>query len=446
MTAAAIYARLPVALQQAACTVEGWRIRRHRYGSGFEALLRAAEERMRWPEERLAAYRDQRYAGFIELARRHAPYYRHLPGEALPLLEKQQVRENALAFRSAARRPAELRPVHTSGTTGSGLRFWATSEALQEQWAVWWRYRRWHGLEPGTLCGYFGGRPVVPVEQGEPPFWRYDLAGRQILFSAAHFHPRHLPSYVNELRRRRPPWLHGYPSLLALLAAYVLDRGLDLGYQIQWITTGAENLLPQQAQLLRAAFGVQPRQHYGMAEAVANASECEAGLLHIDEDFSAVELLPVAGVEGAYSIAGTNFTNPATPLIRYQVSDHVTLAPGGCGCGRPGRVLERVDGRQEDYVMLADGTRLGRLDHIFKDFVSVREAQIVQRVPGEVQLHVVRGQGYGASDERALLAEARLRLGAAMKIELLYTEQAERSATGKLRFVINHLATGKAMA
>jgi len=48
-------------------------------------------------------------------------------------------------------------------------------------------------------------------------------------------------------------------------------------YPIRWITVGAENLLPQQADLIEQAFGARPRQHYGMAEAIANSSECERG-------------------------------------------------------------------------------------------------------------------------------------------------------------------------
>lgn len=439
MTAAeAVYARLPIPLQQAACSLEGWRIRRHRYGDRFALLLREAEERLTWPEERLLEYRDLRYRMFVEMAARTVPYYQ-AAASGQPLLEKDTVRENPLAFRSLTLRPAELRPVHTSGTTGSGLRFWATSEALQEQWAVWWRYRRWHGLQPGTLCGYFGGRSVVPVAQSAAPYWRYDIAGRQIFFSAYHLRDECLPAYVNELRRSQPPWLHGYPSLLALLAGYILDRGLDLGYRIGWVTTGAENLLPHQKEVMRRAFGVQPRQHYGMAEAVANASECEQGRLHVDEDFAYVEFVPG---KAATRIVGTNFSNPATPLIRYVVADEACLAEERCPCGRPGRLLRNVDGRQEDYVVLANGSRLGRLDHIFKDLTSVREAQIVQEQPGAIRLRVVKGRGFQAADEARLLSEARLRLGDT-RIDLEYATDLERSATGKLRLVINRMPAGQ---
>lgn len=99
--------------------------------------------------------------------------------------------------------------VHTSGTTGAGLRFASTRQALREQWAIWWRYRRWHGIEPGTWCAYFGGRSLVPLKASKPPFWRYNIPARQVMFSAYHMSPENLRAYVDELRRRRLPWIHG---------------------------------------------------------------------------------------------------------------------------------------------------------------------------------------------------------------------------------------------
>jgi phenylacetate-CoA ligase len=307
--------------------------------------------------------------------------------------------------------------------------------AVHEQWAVWWRYRRWHGIAPGTWCGYFGGRSVVPVSQAHPPFWRYDLPGHQLLFSGYHMSSANLDAYVAKLRRRRPPWLHGYPSLLALLAAHLLETGTHLGYELRWVTIGAENLLPQQAALMERAFGVRPRQHYGMTEATANVSECERGSLHVDEDFAAVEFIDTSE-EGACRIVGTNFTNPAMPLIRYDSHDVATFPGRRCGCRRAGRTVERIDGREEDYVVIASGARLGRMDHIFKDMTNVREAQIRQRHDGEITLLIVRGRSYDADDEAVLLRETRKRVGDDTRLRVEYVEELERTRTGKLRLVV----------
>ena len=114
------------------------------------------------------------------------------------------------------------------------------------------------------------------------------------------------------------------------------------------------------AALIERAFGVRPIEHYGMAEAVANSSQCPARRQHVDEDFAAVEFIPTAD-GSAWRVIGTNFTNRALPLIRYEVGDHVQLADKPCACGLPGRVLSSIDGRQEDYVILRNGARLGRI-------------------------------------------------------------------------------------
>jgi phenylacetate-CoA ligase len=195
-------------------------------------------------------------------------------------------------------------------------------------------------------------------------------------------------------------------------------------------------------ELMSRAFGVRPVQHYGMAEAVANVSECDRGRLHVDEDFAAVELVPRDS--GSYSVVGTNFTNRLTPFVRYEVDDLVTIVPdAGCECGRPGRVVERIDGRLEDYVVLKDGTRIGRMDHVFKDMVNVREAQIHQKLPGELTIRVVRMPGYTQADEEAVLHETRKRVGDGTEVKLEYADRLERSAIGKLRFVVSEIGTGR---
>ncbi len=341
-----LYLKLPVFAQNWACSLEGWRIKRLRYDAAFWQKLRAAEERMHWPVERMCAYRDARLREFLEHCGATVPYYRRLFAECgfdpkrlrrmedlqqLPILTKDTVRERPEQFLSEAVPTRERIMSHTSGTTGSGLRFAVTQDAMQEQWATWWRYRRWHGITHHTWCGYFGGRSVVPLAQKGPPFWRVNRPGRQVMFSGYHLNEQNAPVYVAELRRRRLPWLHGYPSMLALLASYVVESGDALGYSVSNVTTGAENLLPQQAAVIEQAFGVKPVQNYGMAEAVANFSEFRDERLYVDEDFAAVEFVKNEG--GGYKVVGTNFSNLATPLVRYEVGDLVEL-PAARGARR----------------------------------------------------------------------------------------------------------------
>lgn len=451
--AVSLYQRLPPSLQTLACSVEGWRIERRRYSAEFRRLLAAAEGRAFAPPELVQEYRDARLRAFVRHAAETVPYYRRLfrelgvePGDVrtlddlglLPVLTTADVQDLGSELVSPAVPERSRVPIRTSGTTGSPLRLWTTAAAVSEQWAVWWRCWRWHGIAQGTWCGYFGGRSPVPRGTRRPPYWRVNAPGRQIRFSPFHMSPDNLPLYLEELRRRRPPWLHGYSSALALLASYVVDTGFDLGYQVRWVSLGAENVLEPQKKLIRRAFGIEPLQHYGMSEAIANASQCEQGLLHVDEDFAGTELV-ADPASGGYRVVGTNFSNPAFPLLRYDVGDLVTRTANGCPCGRPGRTIASLDGRQMDYVVLRDGSRLNTLEWAFTGLNHVREAQIRQSRPGEIVVRVVRTPAYAAEDEAALRSSLTEIVGPDTDVEIEYVESIERTERGKFRFVVSEL-------
>ena len=356
----------------------------------------------------------------------------------LPVLTKDEAKSNVARISNQSYPRRELISRHTSGTTGSGLVFTGTRLSEQETWAVWWRYRLWHGITRDTWCGYFGGRSVVPASQARPPFWRTNYAGRQIMFSAYHLNERNAASYLDCLRMRKVSWLHGYPSVLSLLASFISDRSLEPLQSVRIVTTGAESLSDAQRAQIERAFGAKVREHYGQAETVANISECEAGSLHVDEDFSLVEFEPLSTLPGRYRIIGTNWVNPAFPLFRYDTGDVASLdEKATCSCGRSGRIVSQIDGRIEDYLVLPDGTKIGRLDHIFKDCINIREAQIYQAHDGRISFRIVKGDQYGARDQAQLEAEVRKRLGSDIDFDIQYYPEITRTASGKLRFVVS---------
>jgi phenylacetate-CoA ligase len=450
----AFYLRLPPVAQNWVTTLEGWRIQRVRFNREFHDLLEACRERLSWSHERAVAFRDERLREAVARAAATMPHYRaafqRLGIRAqeirtladlarLPILTRPEVQAAVSSFTSEAISGRETMVCHTSGSTGTGLHFPATRRSHREQWAVWWRNWMDHGLALGTPCLQVAGRSVVPLAQQVPPFWRYNRAGRQILFSAYHLNDATAPSYLEEMRRSGACWMHGYPSMISLLAGYALELGVKL--PLRWVTLGAENVLPHQVEVIRAAFGVEPIQHYGMAEAAANISLCRRGALHVDEDFAAVEFVPLEGDQ--YRIVGTNFANAAFGLFRYDVGDVATVTGRTCDCGRPGRVVDRIDGRMEDFVVTRRGARLGRLDHVFKDLVRVREAQIRQSEPGRMTILIVKAEGYGESDEQALRQEMLKRVGEEVAFDVRYVDAIPRTSTGKLRFVVSTLASGQ---
>ena len=452
MNIEAIYARLPILIQQVAVSLEGWRTVRSRYAPEFHRLLHECTARGRISQEEAFTLRDARLAAFVTFAAAHVPYYRELFArlgieprdicgladlEALPVLTKADVQPEPSRFIPDTPQGRTI-ITHTSGSTGAGLRFPVTLSAYREQWAFWWRYRMAHGITLDEPCLYFGGRSVVPLSQHRPPYWRYNRPGRQLLFSGYHLGPDTASDYLDAMERSGFRWMHGYPSMLALIAGYALERQRTIG--MQWVTIGAESLLPHQVEIIQQAFGVKPLGHYGLAEGAANISMCPERRFHIDEDFAAVECLPLN--DGIYRLVGTNFTNYAFPLLRYDTGDTATLSSDSCPCGRPGRVVASIDGRREDYLITRDGRKLGRLDHVFKDMVHIREAQLRQSRAGEATVLIVRAPGYSTADEHMLREEMLKRVGTEIAFTIEYVDAIPRTRSGKLRFVVSTIDEG----
>lgn len=324
--------------------------------------------------------------------------------------------------------------VHTSGTTGSSFQFDTTLDCQQAQFACFWRCYQQHDIKFGTWQAQFSSRNVVPKRLSNPPFWRIDFFGKRYYMSAFHENDQNLGAYYSIIRKKRFKWISGYPSLMVLLAQWMNARGLKFDF-VESVTCGAENLYIHQSDAIERAFGVRPIQSYGQTENVAIFSEQPDGKILVDEDFSAVELLPTGEGADERCVVGTCLFNYATPLIRYCTNDVVTL---GSFTGAR-REIKTIDGRSEDYLFLPDGTKIGKLDHLFKDTVHFKEAQIYQRKDYSVVLRVVGDPRSCVQDEAVALSEFNRSTGGIIPVEFEYLPAIQHTEAGKLRFVISEI-------
>jgi phenylacetate-CoA ligase len=449
------YHRLPVSLQNVALSGLGYHIKFKRYNGAFFQALHRMQERDEWSADRLQSYIDDAVKSFVHHAATTVPYYRALfrregiaPADIssaadllrLPILRKQQVQDRVEDFISDAIPKSQLIRVETSGSTGAGLPVFVTMQALRLQWAVWWRHRLRHGIQFGTPCVVFRGMSLFPPGQDAPPYSRYNHAERQVYVNGNQIHPASMPHILDDFNRRRVPWFHGYPSVITALASLMLEHDVRLDYPLRWVSLGSEQVLDHQIEAIEKAFGVTPIHHYGMVEAIGNISQDPDGMSYVDEDFGALELAPDEQ-SGLCTVAGTNLTNPAFPLIRYQVDDLVQFDGERDSRGR--RIVDRIHGRADDYVVSSNGARIGRLDFLFMGNANVREAQIIQHELGEIVIRIVRGGSYSDADELRILAAARRRLGSEVGIRFEYVSAIQRGPSGKMRHVLSHLPEGR---
>ncbi len=418
-----IYDSLPVWAQSVAVNVASARNFKAKYGGVFRGWLADLERNEKKSRDEMLHQQQVAIRHLLDYAVEHVPAYKGRTPEnwsEWPPLEKATIAAQPETFLSDEFNPLDLMELHTSGTTGTPLSVRFSKEYHQIEMAFRWRHKAWAGVPFLSSSAYVSGHPVVPPNQTKPPFWRWDKVEKRLLCSSYHLTRENLPAYVAAFQNYRPDFIHGYPSSLYLFS----------GYTPKAVFTASETLLGFQRAAIERAFGAKVFNWYGNTEMTCNIVECAAGNLHYRTDYGVLELLD----DGTMIVTGLN--NRAMPLIRYRVGDRAMAKAGTCSCGCAFPLIERIEGRVEDYVRTPDGRFIGRLDHLFKDAKHVREAQIEQTRLDEIVLRIVKEDGF---EEQPVLAEARQRLGDSVKIRFEYVNAIERTAAGKFRFIVSQL-------
>jgi len=453
----ALYHALPAPLRSWAATARGLHLQHWRRGRDSEQLEQQALERDRWSDEQWRDFVEDRRARILHIAATRVPWYReHWAArrrrgdraawdllENWPQLEKEDLRAHPRAFLVDGADPRRMFHEHTSGTTGKPLDLWRTRETVRTLYAIARaRGRHWHGIAATARFARLGGQLVIPVRQRRPPFWVWNGAMRQLYMSTYHLAPDLIPWYLAALREYRIIFLAGYTSALAALARHALQHGYgDL--QMRAAITNAEPVTREQREVIGRAFQTRVVETYGMAEAVAAASECEAGQLHQWPEIGHIEIADVDatgpdGDVGEYLCTG--LLNAEMPLIRYRVGDRGTeprRVP--CACGRTLPVIASVQGRLTDLLITRDGRRVFWLNPVFYG-LPVRESQIEQNSLDTVVVRVVPGPGFGAETGRILRDRLRERLGP-IEVAIDLVTEIPRTPAGKLRAVICNVGT-----
>jgi phenylacetate-CoA ligase len=259
--------------------------------------------------------------------------------------------------------------------------------------------------------------------------------------------PDTLADYANELARPGYDYWQGYPSAIGLFCRYLLDEGIELGdARPKAVFLSSETVLDSQRETISEATGAPVADLYANAELTVSAVQCPEGSYHVDSEFCVLEIDPQEETDEWVrgEVISTGLVDRAMPLIRYRTGDIATLRKNvRCGCGRARPLLERIDGRIEDYVVTPDGRRVGRLDHIFKDALQVKEAQIIQEDPRQLRVRIVPRRGFGELERRGLEEAIHSVLGDQIEILIESVDSIPRDATGKFRAVISRLAVGQ---
>jgi phenylacetate-CoA ligase len=355
---------------------------------GFEEMARVTQELL----ERRVRDAIARFPLYAEKVRAHRG---SLPDGGEPIQPEELpvwTRPDQRSLYEQQKSPPDSAYVHrTSGSTGLPVTFHVTRESYEWRCAVMDRGYGWAGAEEGHRAFYlwrgdYGQKALTERIKKKV----HNTLQRRVFFDVfQQMGDEEKAECCRIINGFRPYAIVGYTSMLVDLARYVRDHPGALAWKTRTLLSAAEGLQPGQRKMLEEHLTREVFMTYGSREFMSVGVECDQHRgYHIHADNVLVEVIDDAGrpaPPGEHGrIVGTDLRNAATPFIRYEIGDYGTMAPAGpegaCPCGMPFPLLTSVDGRLQDVVYTADGSKVTGLvvGFAMRQFGWIEGYQVVQ--------------------------------------------------------------------
>lgn len=405
----------------------------------------------------------RRLRELLTRAARHAPYYRRLFRQLglsesdltsfaaedlrrLPLLTREDLSAPAEEFTTAP--PAQLDLVTTGGSSGAPLVFYLDRGRSPKEWAfvldAWSKI----GFSPGEVRAVFRGVHLAHVDRTP---WEYNRPLRELRLSPFHLTDQWMGRYCGLMRKHGARFLHGYPSALALFAAYVLRAGReDIAGQIRGVMTISERLFGHQRELIGHAFRrASLTSTYALGERVAFGSEVAgaADVYEIEPLHGITELVDEHGVSierrgETGRIVGTGLLLGGTAFVRYDTGDLATLVESPSASNGYRLIVSGIRGRRaQEFLVGADGQLISMtaINIHSPAYTKMVAFQFLQTVPGRAVVKVIPARGCGADDIQPFVREISRKIGRSMTFDIELVERLESSVRGKTKFIDQRL-------
>lgn len=427
-----------------------------RHGRTYRRTFAQLAESETWTPELMAGLQSKLLLELLSEARLGTDYYRdalasfsdpdlsaltqRLDVRALPLLDKATLKRNTSSFDNRLRR--SVARSSTSGSTGSPLEVHYDRRSIEISFGFLHRHRAWLGLGRWPKSVRLSGRQLQRSDEQRPPYWMANPFERQLLVSTYHLQDAAFESIARRIRRFAPTVIDGYPSAIQALGTGLHQYG---GVpSVEAIITTAETVTPNIRDQIERTLGAPLFDYYSASEGAPLIQQCERGGLHMRPESGIFEVLDPGGEPVPRGEAGelvvTSFRQWKTPLIRYRTGDSIVLPETErlCPCGRSLPLVQRILGRQEDFILTPDGRSIGMFAYRTLKYISgLREAQIVQTSPTTFIVHAALDGTQSQSDVLAQITDVFTRiLGYYPHIEMHTHTQVPRGPSGKLRAVI----------
>ena len=366
--------------------------------------------------------------------------------QSLPILSKTDIQNAGDQLLSGDY--SDKRKLHeksTSGSIGTPLSVFWDRESNEFKRACVVRSTEWSGSQFGERQAMLWGNPP-DHSSGWRAVLRTKLLRRARYLDTLKMDEKDVRRFAEEMRAWRPGLLFGHAHSLYLYAEYLVKHA-DLRIRPNGIISTAMVLHDWQRRTIEKVFQCRVTNRYGCEEVSLIASQCEeSGGLHVNAEGVYVEVIRPDGSPckpgEIGSVIVTDLVNRAMPIIRYQVGDTAVMSDAPCPCGRGLPLLERLEGREADYVVTRDGHFVSGIS-LTENFAvlvpGIAQIQIVQERIDHFVFRVVKGPEFGPRSEAIVDGLVADRFGPNTTYRFDFVDRIPQEASGKYRFCISHV-------
>jgi phenylacetate-CoA ligase len=338
----------------------------------------------------------------------------------------------------------------SGGSTGEPVSLLQDYDMMCQSRAAELLFMRWAGHKMGEPHMLIWGVPQATFnEKISLHEWLFRLIHNETYLNCYKITDDILYAWVECINVKRPVLIEAYADAVHDLSHLIIEKKLSIESPRAILTSGSV-LTPQMREKVAQAFNCPVINRYGSREVSTIACSCASSSeLHVNEYNCYVEVVDEDGNPCANGIEGdilvTQLANHAMPLIRYRIQDRGMWASGSCSCGRNTKRLVSVNGRQSDYLLALDGSRINgtALTTLLYPVSSVARYQYRQTQRDKVVVAVVPR---GGVDVELLKKQIQSPLGRlktmlnGVAVELAIVDEITPSKSGKYRYIWNDLA------
>ena len=237
-------------------------------------------------------------------------------------------------------------------------------------------------------------------------------------------------------------YIYGYTNSVVQFCRYLIKNNITLREicpTLKLVIVTSEVCTIEDRKIIELGTGVKVFDEYGASEFGYIAWECLYKNWHIAEENLFVE------TDNEDNILVTDLFNKAIPFIRYKIGDLGVLSYEQCSCGSRNKILNKLQGRTNDWVKLPSGNQSPGLTfyYISRSILEtsgvLKEFIIKQVTIDHFIFEIVSDRELSKDEEIEIKNKITKYLEPGLKVTINRVERIDRPNSGKIKHFYSYI-------